>query len=266
MLHQAVDVNCDLGEGFGHWSLGETPDIDLLPLISSANIATGFHAGDPTRMDYTVQHATRLGIGLGAHPGYRDLVGFGRRFLDARADELVNDVLYQLGALSEFAGRHGGSLQHVKLHGALYMHAAADEDFATLLIDTLRRVRPDLYVYCMAGSALHRAAEASGHPAVREFYADRDYGRDGSIVFRRQIAAPDPLALADKVVRACRDGMVTTVDGEDIPIAFDSICFHSDTPGALAIGRTIRASLQRHGIRIAPLMDVVHPRTPEDKE
>lgn len=266
MLHRAVDVNCDLGEGFGHWSLGETPDSDLLPLISSANIATGFHAGDPTRMDDTVRQAALLGVGLGAHPGYRDLVGFGRRFLDARADELVNDVLYQVGALNEFASRHGGRLQHVKLHGALYMHAAADEEFSTRLIDTLRRIRPGLYVYGMAGSALHRAAEASGHPVVREFYADRDYGRDGSIVFRRQVVAPDPQVLADKVVRACRDGTVTTIEGEDIPIAFDSICFHSDTPGALAIGRAIHASLRQHGIRIAPLVDVVRPQTVEDKE
>jgi UPF0271 protein len=259
MLRTAIDVNCDLGEGFGHWSLGETKDSDLMPFISSANIATGFHAGDPNLMDLTVREACRLGIGIGAHPGFADLQGFGRRFIGAQAEELVNEVLYQVGALGAFAERHGGVLQHLKLHGALYMHAATDRTFSTLLIDTLHRIRPSLRVYCMGISATYAVAKAAGQPVAREFYADRDYDRSGSIVFRRRIAAPDPRQLADKVVRACLDGKVTTVDGDDIEIDFESVCFHSDTPGALAIGRAIHSALEQNGIRVAPITEIIRP-------
>ncbi len=251
-MPKTIDINCDMGEGLGPWTLGESPDSALMPLISSANIATGFHAGDPNLMDATVAMAGQHGVGIGAHPGFRDLHGFGRRFMTGSPAELVNEVLYQLGALREFARRHGLKLQHVKPHGALYMHAAKDEAFSQVLAEALQAVGPELYLYCMDRSVTSGIARAAGQPVVREFYADRDYDRSGSIVFARRVAAPDPAHVADKVVRACLDGKVATVEGDVIDIEFESICFHSDTPGALAMATAMRAALERNGIRIAP--------------
>lgn len=225
-----VDLNSDMGEGFGPWTIGDGVDAAIMPLISSANIATGFHAGDPSSMRRTVEMAAEHGVAIGAHPGFRDLVGFGRRQIAAPAIELVNDMLYQLGALREFARLQGLSLQHVKPHGALYMHLARDEAAARLFVETLQRLEPELLLYCMPGSATWRIGRELGQPLVREFYADRDYDRSGSIVFTRRVAALDPQQVADKVLRACREGKVRTVEGEDLDIAFDSVCIHSDTP------------------------------------
>lgn len=251
MKKQSVDLNSDMGEGLGPWRIGDGVDEQIMPLISSANIATGFHAGDPGIMARTVELANAAGVGIGAHPGFRDLVGFGRRHIAEAPQALVHDIVYQLGALREFARLHGVGLQHVKPHGALYMHAARDEAFSRLLIDTLQQLDPGLLLYCMASSVTCRLARERGQPVVREFYADRDYDRDGSIVFIRRIERLDPDQVADKVLRACVDGKVRTVDGDDIDIEFDSICIHSDTPGALALVRTTRDALIREGIRIA---------------
>ncbi|MDV3442406.1 5-oxoprolinase subunit PxpA [Pseudomonas otitidis] len=245
-----VDLNSDLGEGFGPWTIGDGVDAQLMPLISSANIATGFHAGDPNIMSRTVELAKQHGVGIGAHPGFRDLVGFGRRHIAAPATELVNDMLYQLGALREFACLHGLALQHIKPHGALYMHLARDEEAARLFVETLQRVDPNLLLFCMDGSATCRWAEALGQPVVREFYADREYDVTGSIVFIRRVTAWDPDQVAEKVLRACREGQVRTVNGQDIPIRFDSICIHSDTPGALALVQRTRERLAAAGIAV----------------
>lgn len=245
-----VDLNSDLGEGFGPWTIGDGVDAQLMPLISSANIATGFHAGDPNIMSRTVELAQRHGVGIGAHPGFRDLVGFGRRHITAPAAELVNDMLYQLGALREFARLHGLALQHIKPHGALYMHLARDDEAARLFVETLQRVDPTLLLFCMDGSATCRWAEALGQPVVREFYADREYDASGSIVFIRRVTAWDPEQVAEKVLRACREGRVRTVEGQDIPIRFDSICIHSDTPGALALVQRTRERLAAAGIAV----------------
>lgn len=245
-----VDLNSDLGEGFGPWTIGDGVDAQLMPLISSANIATGFHAGDPNIMSRTVELAKQHGVGIGAHPGFRDLVGFGRRHIAAPATELVNDMLYQLGALREFARLHGLALQHIKPHGALYMHLARDEEAARLFVETLQRVDPNLLLFCMDGSATCRWAEALGQPVVREFYADREYDVTGSIVFIRRVTAWDPEQVAEKVLRACREGRVRTVEGQDIPIRFDSICIHSDTPGALALVQRTRERLAAAGIAV----------------
>lgn len=245
-----VDLNSDLGEGFGPWTIGDGVDAQLMPLISSANIATGFHAGDPNIMSRTVELAKQHGVGIGAHPGFRDLVGFGRRHIAAPATELVNDMLYQLGALREFARLHGLALQHIKPHGALYMHLARDEEAARLFVEALQRVDPNLLLFCMDGSATCRWAEALGQPVVREFYADREYDVTGSIVFIRRVTAWDPDQVAEKVLRACREGQVRTVNGQDIPIRFDSICIHSDTPGALALVQRTRERLAAAGIAV----------------
>lgn len=255
-MKRMVDLNADMGEGFGPWRIGDDIDDALLPLITSANIATGFHAGDPNLMRRTVGLARAHGVGVGAHPGLRDLVGFGRRDIEADADELVNDMLYQLGALREFARLAQVELQHIKPHGALYMRAARDERLARALVEALQMVGPGLYLFCMPGSATHRVARELGHPVVREFFADRDYDQSGSIVFRRKPVALSPEHVAQRVVRACVEGCVRTADQHELGIEFDSICIHSDTPGALALAQAIRQALQRQGIRVAGITEL----------
>ena len=251
MFRTTVDLNCDMGEGFGHWTYGDAPDDALMAVVTSANVAAGFHAGDPNIMDRVARLAAEHGVGLGAHPAYNDLQGFGRRPIAAKPEELVNDILYQVGALREFGRRHGVSLQHVKPHGALYMTAAKDPELSRLLVEALRRTGPELFLFCMDVSETARIAQEAGQPVIREFYADRDYDASGSIVFARKVRAFDPAEVAEKCVRACREGRVRTVDGQDIEIAFESICFHSDTPGALEIGRAVRAGLTEAGVTIA---------------
>lgn len=252
-----VDINCDMGEAFGRWHVGDTDDASLMASISSANIAAGFHAGDPNLMDQTVRLAVEHGVGVGAHPGYNDLQGFGRRRINGTARELVNDIAYQVGALREFARRHGTRLQHVKPHGALYMEMAVNAELAQQFVGYMRTVAPNAFVFCMAGSATERAANEAGQPVIREFYADRDYDEGGSIVFTRDAGRPDPAMIARKVVRACTEGRVTTVNGRDIEVPFESICFHSDTLGALEIVRNMRDALKAEGIRIAPVSEIV---------
>lgn len=252
-----IDLNSDMGEGFGPWTIGDGVDAQLMPLISSANIATGFHAGDPNIMRRTIQMAADHGVGIGAHPGFRDLVGFGRRHMNAPVNELVNDMVYQLGALREFAHLAGVSLQHIKPHGALYMHVARDEALSRALVEALQRVDPKLYLYCMAGSVVCKVAKAMGQPVVREFYADREYDVSGSIVFTRRVGALDPEAVALKVARACIDGVVRAIDGQYVAVDFDSVCIHSDTPGALDLVRATRNLLEEKEIRVVNVRDLV---------
>lgn len=256
-MREIVDLNCDMGEGFGQWTLGEAPDEEIMSLISSANIAAGFHAGDPNSMDRVVKLAQTYGVGLGAHPGYNDLQGFGRRFIKASSEELVNDIVYQVGALREFGRRYGVPLQHIKLHGALYMEAAVNEELSQLLIDTLRKTSSNAIIFCMGISKTYELAKQNEHPVAREFYADRDYSNSGSIVFKRQVVRPNPEEIAAKCVKACKEGRVSTVEGDEMDIEFESICFHSDTPGALENGKAIRAALTDAGITIAPAATVL---------
>ncbi len=256
-MRKVVDLNCDMGEGFGHWSYGDAPDDKLMELISSANVATGFHAGDPNSMNRMVALAKAHGVALGAHPSYKDLQGFGRRKIDAADDELVNDIIYQIGALREFGRRHDVPLQHVKPHGALYMEAASNEDLSRHLIETLQATSPDLILFCMGPALTFDVAKRHSHPVVRELFADRDYGDDGMIIFTRKGAAADPEAIARKCLRACEEGKVETASGKDIDLAFESICVHSDTPGAVEILKAIRKILTENSIRIAPARDVL---------
>lgn len=259
-MKQFIDLNSDMGEGFGPWLIGDGVDEQIMPHISSANIATGFHAGDPNIMRKTVELAKSHGVGVGAHPGFRDLVGFGRRHINAPAGELVNDVLYQLGALREFARHAGIPLQHLKPHGALYMHAARDEALSRALVGALQISEPTLHLYCMEQSVTYRVAREMGQPVVREFYADRDYDATGSIVFTRRTARLDPRAVADKVVRACVEGQVRTVEGGNVAIGFDSVCIHSDTPGALDLVLATRQALGAHGIRVVSLAEALEAK------
>jgi UPF0271 protein len=256
-MKKMMDLNSDMGEGFGPWTLGDGADEAIMSQISSANIATGFHAGDPNIMRQMVSLAKQHEVGIGAHPGFRDLAGFGRRDMKASSSELLNDIIYQTGALREFAHWEGLRLQHVKPHGALYMRAARDEELSIALIKALQEIDPSLYLYCMEASVTYKIAKTMGHPVVREFYGDRDYDKTGSIVFTRQVGQLDPKAVAARALRACTDGVVRTVEGEDIDIDFDSICIHSDTPGALALIKATKTALTSNGIQIASLSKVV---------
>ena len=249
-VKKRIDLNSDMGEGFGPWRIGDGVDDQIMPLISSANIATGFHAGDPNIMRDMVGLAKAHGVAVGAHPGFRDLVGFGRRHINASSDELVNDMVYQLGALREFTRMAGVSLGHFKPHGALYMHAARDEGLSRALVRALQLIDPTLHLYCMQQSATYRVASEMRQPTVTEFYADRDYDSSGSIVFRRQVGRLDPQAVARKVLRACQEGVVQTVDGAQVAVEFESVCIHSDTPGALDLIRATRDMLIQSGIEI----------------
>lgn len=257
MSKSVIDINCDMGEAFGNWTLGDSSDAALMPMISSANVAAGFHAGDPNLMDQCVQLAVKHGVALGAHPGYADRQGFGRRRIDANVSELLNDIVYQVGALREFGRRHGIPLQHVKPHGALYMEMAVNEDLSQAFVDYMRTSSPDTFIFCMDISATYRAAVKAGQPVVREFFADRDYDKLGSIVFARRVGRLSPSEVAEKVLRACQEGVVHTVDGEDIPIEFDSICFHSDTPGCEELGRAIQSILAENNIAIRPVSETL---------
>ena len=199
----------------------------------------------------TLRLASRHGVCVGVHPGFRDLVGFGRRHISAPADELVNDALYQLGALRELANLEGLKMHHFKLHGALFMHAARDQEFAEKLTSALAIVAPDLPIYCLANSAIDHAAKKVDLRRVHEFYADRDYDDEGNIVFVRKVKQLNPELVAQKVLRACQNKEVEAVSGKIVTVKFDSICIHSDTPGSLSLIRTVRAALDNAGIEVA---------------
>lgn len=249
-MRDRVDVNCDMSEGFGTWTIASDVDLAMLPLVSSANIAAGFHAGDPSTMRRTLARAREHGVEVGVHPGFRDLVGFGRRHIVAEPDELVADCLYQLGALRELARLEGLTLQHFKLHGALYMHGAQDEAFATGLVTALQAVDPTLPVLVMGDTVLDQVARDAGQPVVREFFADRHYNADGHIVFTRDVGALDADAVAEKVLRACEDGTVETVEGGVAHVEFDTVCIHSDTPGALDLMTAARTALDAADVAV----------------
>ncbi|ACS86167.1 5-oxoprolinase subunit PxpA [Musicola paradisiaca] len=245
-----IDLNSDMGENVGPWKIGDDVDKEIMNYISSANIATGFHAGDPNIMRHTIELAKYHQVAVGAHPGFRDFVGFGRRHINVQPHEIVNDIIYQIGALREFSRLSVLPLQHVKPHGALYMHLARDRDAARLFVETLHRLDPTLRLYCMHGSMVWQEAVALQHPVICEFYGDREYDVSGSIVFTRRVEALDPQHVAARVVRACREGKVTTVEGMEINIEFDSICIHSDTPGALALIKQTREALAEANIQV----------------
>jgi 5-oxoprolinase (ATP-hydrolysing) subunit A len=247
-----IDLNCDMGESFGPWKMGT--DEEMIQYISSANIAGGFHAGDPHVMRRTVEMAKEHGVAVGIHAGFHDLVGFGRRNLDASPQEIQDELLYQLGALREFARYYGMDVQHVKPHGALYMMAARDEALSQAIIEAIQRVDSRLILYCMQASVTYELAKQMGQPVAAEFYADREYNPDGTIVFTRRVEhAPDPQAVAARVVRAVTEGRVKADNGTDITIAVDSVCVHGDTPGAATFAKTIVQRLTEHHVAIKPL-------------
>lgn len=252
-MARAIDLNSDLGEAFGPWTLA--PDEALMPLISSANVACGFHGGDPRVMERTVAHAKAAGVGIGAHPGFPDLAGFGRRTLAASADEIRTDCLYQIGALAAFCRAADVPLQHVKAHGALYNQAVKDETIAAAIADAVRSFDPTLLFLAQPGSALARAGEAAGLTVIFEAFADRAYNTDGSLVARSRPGAvlTDPKTVAKRMVRLVTEGVITTIDGDELELQADSICVHSDTPTAVAIATALRRAFDEAGITIRPM-------------
>ncbi|MGV3135628.1 LamB/YcsF family protein [Brevibacillus agri] len=247
---KVVDLNCDMGESFGAYRLGN--DQAILQHISSANIACGFHAGDPSTMRKTVKLAIESRVAIGAHPGLADLVGFGRRNMDISAQDAYELVVYQIGALQAFVQAEGGVMQHVKPHGALYNMAATRPALAEAIAEAVYRVNPELVLFGLAGSELTRAGEKIGLRTAHEVFADRTYQADGTLTPRTQ---PDAL-IADEaeslaqVVRMVTEGKVQSLQGVDVPIRADTICIHGDGAHALAFAESIRQALQAAGVFI----------------
>jgi len=245
----AIDLNADLGE---HDHPDAAADDPLLALISSANVACGFHAGGPATIRATVARAAARKVAIGAHPSYPDRAGFGRRSLDATPDEVYDDVLYQIGALAAFCRAAGVALAHVKPHGALYNHAALDAPTAEAIVAAVRACDPALAVFAPPGSALLRAAQDAGLPALAEAFADRAYDQDGTLRSRRLPGAllDDPEDAARQALDIARDGRVRAHDGTWLPLSAATICLHGDAPGALERARAVRQALQQAGIAI----------------
>ena len=245
---RTVDLNADLGEGFGVWRLGD--DDALLGIVTSANVACGFHAGDPSTMRRVCAGAVAAGVAIGAQVSYRDLPGFGRRFIDVDPGELADDVLYQLAALDGVARACGGRVSYVKPHGALYNAAVHHEAQAAAVVAAVRDLDPALPVLGLPGSALLRAAAGAGLRTVGEGFADRGYTAAGTLVPRGQPGAlvQDPAVVAARAVRMARDGLVAAVDGTEVPVAVGSVCVHGDTHGAVDLARAVRDGLAGAGL------------------
>ncbi len=242
-----------MGESFGAYRIGN--DDALMPLVTSANIACGFHAGDPQVMERTVRLALAHNVAIGAHPGFLDLQGFGRRNLDATPVEIENDVLYQIGALEAFARAAGAKLAHVKAHGALYNLAAVTPDIARAIVRAVARFDNNLVVVALAGSVMVDAARAAGLRVAREGFCDRAYNRDGTLRSRREAGAVihDPARAAQQALQIARAKSVTTFEGETIPLEVDTLCIHGDNVAAGEIARAVRGALERNGVVVARL-------------
>lgn len=247
----SIDLNCDMGESYGAWSMGN--DAAVLRYVTSANIACGFHGGDPGTMRATVAAALAHGVALGAHPSLPDLAGFGRRAMQITPQEAYDMVVYQVGALAAVAASQGARLHHVKAHGALYNMAAKDGALALAICRAVHDVDPTLVLYGLAGSALITAAEAVGLTAASEVFADRSYQDDGSLTPRSQPGAmiEDLQVAIVQVLRMAGDGMVRSVNGKDVAVRADTLCIHGDQPNARAFAQGIRDALTQAGINVA---------------
>lgn len=248
-----VDLNCDMGESFGAYALGA--DALLMPLITSANVACGFHAGDPQVMRRTVRLAREHGVSVGAHPGFRDLVGFGRRELKCTADEIYADVLYQIGALAAVCRAEGLKMHHVKPHGALYNMAGANAEMAAAIAQAVRDFDQALVLYAQPGSELCKAGEAAGLRIACEVFGDRAYNEDGTLVSRRLPGSvlSDEAAAEAQVRQMVLEGSVRAISGKPVAVKADTICVHGDNPHAAAFVRRIRDVLAADGVQfVAP--------------
>jgi UPF0271 protein len=249
-LGRSIDLNCDLGEGYGPWRMGE--DDVLLDIVTSANIACGFHAGDPAIMQRTVRMAADRAISIGAHVSYPDLPGFGRRHVELSAEELCADILYQLGALDALAIAAGSRVAYVKPHGALYNEIAVDAALAGTVVKAVQSYRSDLPLLGLPGSAVEKAAQTSGLPFYSEGFADRAYDRQGRLVSRKLPGAvlSDPAEVSSRAVGMATAGTVLTADGVELSLHIDTLCVHGDTPGSAELARAVRHSLERAGLQL----------------
>lgn len=252
-LQHAIDMNADMGEGFGAYRLGS--DVQLLKIISSANVACGFHAGDPEVMAQTCEAAAALGVSVGAHPGYPDLQGFGRRAMSLSASEIEAVVAYQIGALQGIAVRAGTRVAHVKAHGALYNAAERDRDVAAAIARSVRSVDGSLILVAAAGSTMAEAAARLGLRFAGEGFPDRAYDDDGHLLSRNVQGSVihDPALAAENARRMAVEGTVATVGGRKIKADIRTLCIHGDAPGAVSIASAIRAMLESEGVTVVPL-------------
>lgn len=250
MSELVVDLNADLGESFGQWRLGD--DDAMLAIVTSANVACGFHAGDPLTLRRTVAAAAEHGVTVGAQVAYPDLMGFGRRFVDATVEELSADILYQIGALEAMCRAAGSRVAYVKPHGALYNTAVHHEQHAQAVVEAVSAYDPGLPILGLPGSALLRQAREAGLTAVPEAFADRGYTPAGTLVSRREPGAllHDPTEVAARMVRLVTDALITAADGTDVAVRARSICTHGDSPGAVDMARAVRAALIEAGVTV----------------
>jgi UPF0271 protein len=249
-----IDLNADLGESFGPWQMGH--DEVLLTSVTSANVACGFHGGDPSVMRRTIAAAKRHGVAIGAHPGFPDLVGFGRREMHATPGEVEDFVLYQIAALAGLARVAGLTLQHVKAHGALYIMACKNMPLATAIARAVAAFDRSLWLFGLPGSCLLDAGAAQGLRVCAEGFADRAYEPDGSLVSRQKPGSVihDAATVVERAVRMARDRQVLAIDGSVLDLPVDTICLHGDTPGAADLARQVRAGLQSSGITVRALL------------
>jgi len=245
-----IDLNCDMGESFGAWKMGH--DAEVLPHVTSANIACGYHAGDPATMRKTVAAALQHGVAIGAHPGLPDLAGFGRRNMAVRPEEAYDMVVVQVGAMAATAASQGARLHHVKAHGALYNMAARDRELASAIAQAVFDVDSSLVFYALASSVQVDAAREAGLEVAQEVFADRSYQQDGSLTPRTQPGAmiEDAQASVRQVLRMVTEGKVRTMQGSDIDVRADTLCIHGDQPGAVDFARAIRAALEEAGVSV----------------
>lgn len=245
-----IDINSDLGESFGAWTMGD--DSAMLDIVSSANVACGFHAGDPAGILKTLKAAAERNVAIGAHVGYRDLAGFGRRNMDPSSEELIGDVIYQIGALQGLAKAAGTRVTYVKPHGALYNTIAVDPRQAKDVINAILAVDPSLVLMALAGSQLVEQARAAGLTVVAEAFADRAYTPEGNLVSRREKGSVlhDPDLIAERMVRMVKEGVIEAIDGTLTKVDAQSICVHGDSPGAVAMAKRLREVFEQSGLAI----------------
>ena len=255
-MTRAIDLNSDLGEGYGAWKMGD--DAAMLGIVSSANVACGFHAGDPLGILATLREAAARGVAIGAHVSYPDRVGFGRRPMDVASAELSADVIYQIGALQGLCAAAGTRVTYVKPHGALYNTIAGDARQAAAVIDAIKAIDPALILMGLAGAPILAQAREAGLTTVAEAFADRAYTPAGTLVSRREAGAVlhDPDLIAARMLRLATEGVIEAVDGSTLHLQADSICVHGDSPGAVAISARIREVLVAGGVAIRPFAQV----------
>ena len=253
-----IDINCDMGESFGAYKLGL--DEEVIKYITSANIACGYHAGDPLVMERTVSLAKNYGVSAGAHPGFPDLMGFGRRNIDATLAEIKGYVTYQIGALQAFAKAQGLKVEHVKPHGALYLMAVEDEKISEAVVEAIKNVDKDLIFIALAGAKgekMTKIGESIGLRVAYEAFPDRAYSPEGTLVSRRQPGAVirDPDVVAQRALKMAKEGKVVAIDGTEINLRPETLCVHGDTPGAVNLVKKIRQTLTEENVEVIPLSE-----------